>query len=336
MKLGIFTSFSGQHLDYIKACTKYNIEYEIIDILSSRWIENIINANVDGFLCSSTCDFQERKTILDERYYFTSHILSKKIYPSYLSLFLHENKRNMATWLKINNIPHVPTHVFLNKNDAYKFVENVEFPIVSKANIGAGASKVIILKSKSQSIKLINRIFPKISLLPFLNLGKIYSRKVKYNISIPDLASTQKNFVLFQDFMKIKHEWRIIKIGNSYFGHQKLLKGNYASGSGLVGWVKPPVELLNMVRNICKLGGFSSMDVDIFETENGSYYVNELQTLFGSYCNYQMKINNIPGRYIYENGKFIFEEGEFNTNSSMDLRVLDFVAQLKKNYYETI
>lgn len=330
MKLGIFTSFSGQHLDYIKACIKYHIDYEIVDILSSQWIDNVMNAEVDGFLCSSTCDFQERKTILDERYYFTSHILSKKIYPSYLSLFLHENKRNMATWLKINNIPHVPTHVFLNKNDANKFIENADFPIVSKANIGAGASKVIILKSKSQSKRLINSIFPKIPLLPFFNIGKIYSRKVKYNLSIPDLASTQKNFVIFQDFFKIKHEWRIIKIGNSYFGHKKLLKGDYASGSGLVGWEQPPISLLNMVRQICELGHFRSMDVDIFETENGSYYVNELQTLFGSYSNYQMKINNIPGRYIYDDGEFVFEEGEFNTNGSMDLRVQDFVSQLKK------
>ena len=32
------------------------------------------------------------------------------------------------------------------------------------------------------------------------------------------------NYFIVQDFVKdVQHEWRILKIGDSYFGHQKLI-----------------------------------------------------------------------------------------------------------------
>jgi len=50
---------------------------------------------------------------------------------------------------------------------------------------------------------------------------------------------------------------RMIKIGDSYFGHKKLLKGDFASGSGAVGWEAPPRQLLEMLDLICQKGKFN-------------------------------------------------------------------------------
>ena len=154
----------------------------------------------------------------------------------------------------------------------------------------------------------------------------------KFGIPVKLTGCSQKNYMILQSFHKIKWEWRILKIGNSYFGHQKLLKGDKASGSGLVGWVKPPEELLYMAKDICDKGGFDVMDVDIFETIEGEFLVNEIQAIFGSYLPYQMKIDGKPGRYVYsEKDGFIFEEGEFNRFGSKLLFVEDFVSILNKN-----
>ena len=76
---------------------------------------------------------------------------------------------------------------------------------------------------------------------------------------------------MVQKFEKIKWEWRIVKIDESYFGHKKLLVGKFASGSDLKGWEKPPDELLYLVKEICERGSFYSMNVDIFETEDGRF-----------------------------------------------------------------
>ena len=137
--------------------------------------------------------------------------------------------------------------------------------------------------------------------------------------------------MIVQDFHKIKWEWRVLKIGNSYFGHQKLLKGNKASGSGLVGWVMPPIQVLNLAKSVCDKGGFAAMAVDIFETVDGRLLINEIQAQFGSYLDYQMMVDDKPGRLVYSDEKgFVWEEGVFNRLNSCLLRVQNFVEILSK------
>lgn len=329
MKLGIFTSFdNGQEL-YENSCRELGVEYEIVDILSSDWVNQVMNSDCDGFLCSSTSDFQERKTILDERYYFISQVLNKKIYPSFTELYIHESKRNMAAWLDISGYPHPQTYVFTSKKEALAFFEKTSYPLVLKSNIGSHASRVVIVKSKSKAKHIAKKVFPG-NRLQKLKVGWIYFSKIFGMKIYPDLAAPQKFYLIAQEFKNIIHEWRIIKIGDSFFGHQKLLKGEFASGSGRVGWIAPPKELLLMVKNICDKGHFVSMAVDIFETKEGGFFVNELQSSFGSYLDSQMYINGKPGRFKLINGEFVFEEGFFNVYGSRKLRVEHFVQLLQK------
>lgn len=333
MKIGIFKAFSDIHLKVIEACKDIGVDYEVVDILSADWIKNVQESDCDGFFCSSTTISQEKKTILDERYYFVSQIMKRPIYPDYLGLFIHENKRNMAAWLEINNYPHAKTKVFTNKKEAANYLNNCTYPIVVKANVGAAASKVRIINSKAKAKRLLSKCFPLKDDYRFsaLNLGLIYNTKVK-GISYPDLHNIQKDYFLVQEFIhEMLHEWRIIKIGDSYFGHQKLLNGNFASGTGLVGWVEPPKELLLMVKELCEIGGFLCMNVDIFETKKGQYFINELQASFGSINDSQMYINDKPGRYRFVNGDFVFEEGFFSTFGSNRLKIEHFIEILDKN-----
>ena len=71
------------------------------------------------------------------------------------------------------------------------------------------------------------------------------------------------------------------------------------------------------------------MDVDIFETKKGEYFINELQASFGSYLDYQMCIDGKHGRYKYVDGDFVFEEGDFNVHGSAKLKVEHFIEILK-------
>ena len=67
----------------------------------------------------------------------------------------------------------------------------------------------------------------------------------------------------------------------------------------------------------------------VLESSEGKWSVNEIQTSFGSYLPYQMKVDGRPGKYTFENGKWIFTEGEFNTNGSCDLKIKHFSDLLK-------
>ncbi len=322
MKLGILKSFSSAWKQYVNACEFLNIDYVIVDILSADWIDNIQNnMECDGFLARPSHDFQEHNDVYMERLYFINKILLKPIYPSYVELKLYENKRNMAAWLELNDFPSANTKIFLDKNEAKDFIKNTMYPIVIKSNIGASASGVEIIKTQKEALKIVQNIFGRFH--PKLTLGHFKKQK-KYGIPIPLYGKSEKHVLMIQEYKEIKWEWRIIKINDSYFGHQKLLKGEFASGSDSVGWVEPPKKLLDMVRLICEKGNFYSMAVDIFETIDNKYFVNELQSLFGSYLDSQMYINGIPGRFVYDNGEYIFEEGEFNQFGSCLLRVRHF------------
>ena len=335
MKIGIFTSFQGDSFlkNSIAACKDLGVDYEIVDITSFEWIKNVQQSNADGFFCPSNCVSQELKTIQDERYYFVSQVMRRPIYPDYTGLYIHESKRNMAAWLEINGYPHAQTRTFTNRKEASEYLEQCQYPIVTKANVGAGASKVVIVKSKREAMRMMKKCLTD-SKFKFRYSGGAYRMKFHHAFlpRVKDVRNRQKDYFIVQDFVpNVMHEWRILKIGDSYMGHQKLLKGDFASGSGLVGWVAPPKELLNMVREICEKGGFPCMDVDIFETKEGKYSINELQASFGSYLDYQMSIDGHHGRYVYKDGDFVFEEGDFNVFGSNKLKIEHFINILSIN-----
>ncbi len=330
MKLGILIGYKiYKHPEnYILACKKLNIEYKLINILNNDWISKIKQSKCDGFLVWMPSDIQEEKTIYDEKIYFIAKILNKHIYPSYEELYIYENKRMMAYFLEVFNFPMPKTDIFYNRKDALHYINTTPLPLVFKANIGWGSMNVDIVRNKFFAKYIILRIFGLIH--PLLTFGYVtWTRRYK-NIPLPLLGKIQKHYLLVQEYSEIKWEWRIIKIGNSYFGHQKLLNGEFASGSDLVGWVKPPIELLKMVKNIAQKGGFYSIAVDIFETEENKYLINEIQSLFGSFKSSQMYIDNKPCRYIEKNNQFILEYGEFNYYGSNVLRVKHFVELLNE------
>lgn len=326
MKLGILNEFIGEEKNYVNACKDLNVEYELIDIISNNWIENIKESKCDGFLVRPSYAKDVWKRMYDERLYFINFVLKKPIYPDYYATLIYENKKNMAYFLAANDLPMAKTWVFYDKKEAMSFLSSYEdYPLVFKPNIGSAALGIKFV-SKSEAISLVNRIFTKYR---FINFGYTKWVKTKYGISYPMMDDKQYNFTIFQENINVKVEWRIIRIGESYFGHQKLAKGKFHSGSGNVGWVRPPEELLDLVKNITDKNGFGSMDIDIFEDVNGNYYINELQTIFGSYDNSQMYIDGKPGRFLNKKGNWVFEEGYFNQNGSCNLRVLDFIEKME-------
>ena len=77
------------------------------------------------------------------------------------------------------------------------------------------------------------------------------------------------------------------------------------------------------------------MAVDILETVEGKYYVNELQSLFGSYHSAQLFVDGKPGRYLWNGSGYEFQEGHFNRHGSCLLRVEHFLKMLREDSYWT-
>ena len=337
LKLGIFNGFFGgadSYELYVKACEDLQVDYEIVDIISANWMDNVRNSKCDGFLVRPSPRYDVWKRMFDERLYFVERKLNRLIYPTYDELFMYENKRIMAYWLQLHGIPSPQTHVFYDHDEALRFIEQTSFPIVFKTHIGATATGVEILKTRRQARRLIDRVF---------SIG--YGRKIrislkgllKNKIMVPGLnpayyLEREYKTALIQEYLPDIVEWRVTCIGDSFFGYQKLKRGDFHSGGKLFGWVDPPRALLDFARRVCDIGQFTSMALDVFETERGGYFVNELQCLFGQSNPSQMYINGKPGRYRYnlEKDSWIFEEGIFNQNGSCNLRVQNLMELIQK------
>ena len=329
MKLGVLTAFRNQHRYYVRACRELGVEFQVVDIIGPNWQRNLQESDCHGFLCRPPSKFAEWKAIYDERLWVLNRLMGKPIYPGLNELRLYENKRLTSYWLRHHNIPHVPTRIFCRKRDYFAFLrERKSFPIVSKVNTGSTGKGVRIIRTRLGA-----RLVGHLAFGPFNSkVAPGYSpQRTGRPVGVPALGTFQRHQMIVQDYIPIRWEWRMVRIGHSYFGHQKLLKGRFASGSLRKGWKTPPRELLDMLRDICRLGGFHSMNADIFETEDGEYLVNELQSIFGQSTPHLMYVDGKPGRYLHQKGRYRFQEGEFNRHRSFLLRVEHFLELLRES-----
>ncbi len=326
MKLGILQSFQHFHKLYMAACNELGVAYELIDIMAPNWLETVRASDCAGFLCRPDYKIQERKTMYDERLYIMTHFLGRRMYPSYDELFLYENKRMCAYWLEMQGFPRAETRIFYRKKDYFDYLQQAPFPLIFKSNIGAGAKGVMVVRSNAFA-KLVGHLTFGFG-NPHLTPGYPTVFTGNY-LKFPSISAMQRHFLYVQKFEKIKWEWKIVRIDDAYFGHRKLLRGDFASGTHLKAWGQPPDELLFLVKDICDRGRFWSMGVDILETTDGRFLVNELHSLFGQPLPYLMLVDNKPGRLVLKEDHFVFEEGNFTAHESYLQRVQHFLKILQ-------
>ena len=330
------------HNLWVKACEEYynEVEYRVVNLTSDTWLEEIQKEPFDILFAKPGSLTTLFKQLYDERIYILAYILGYKIFPSPLEIFIYENKRFLSYWLKANNISHPVTSVFYDQKEALNFLDHTRLPIVAKTNIGASGSGIQIIRTKKEALKYIKKTFLRKGSPqrtgPNLDKGGIPERGFHYILHPSDIrkkldiyqikaVNLQKGFVIFQEYIPHDFEWRVVRIGDNFFAHKKLKKGEKASGALIKVYDNPPLGLLDFVKGITDKYGFYSQAVDIFESEKG-YLVNEMQCIFGQSDPFQMLVDGVPGRYRYLNGSWLFEEGDFARNQCYNLR-LDFILK---------
>ncbi len=312
IKVGIIYGRMQYHKYWIAACRHFSISYQIIYLERNDWLEQVQSSGCSVYVVWPDISTLETKQMFDERLRIMEQELKVDIYPSIKEIWLYENKRVQYYWLKSNHFPVINTHVFYNCKEAVNYLKNANYPVVLKSNLGASASGVYIVEDRRKAIKMVKK---------FIHFGFKLKRK--------SANKKQKGSVYIQDYLTDLKEWRMVRIGDSFFGHGKDMKGQFHSGSGSANWNMPPQKAFELLKEITEVGGFSSMDVDIFEDKNGDLFVNELQTVFGnSIAKEQMKIDGVAGRYILEDNNWVFEKGSFCENHLCNLR-LQYILERK-------
>ncbi|MCE1189607.1 MAG: hypothetical protein LWX56_10760 [Ignavibacteria bacterium] len=327
---------SDSHVPWVKACEKYNVAYDVVELTKNTWLQEATKESYTFYLLKPPGEVERFKSLYDERIYILNKIMGLPVYPSYEELVIHENKKTLSYFLKARKIPHPRTDVFYYEEEAAEHIAKTTMPVVAKTSIGSSGSGVEIIRSAESALAYIKKAFngkgirrrlgpnrvtgsPKKWLTKAMSDPAYFFKKLKYYKAV--FRDTQQGYVILQEFIPHDYEWRAAKIGNSYFAHQKIKFGDKASGSKGINYVTPPEKLLNFVKELCDSNNFDCMSIDLFEDGKGGYVVNELQTVFGHVQKFILEVDGKIGRYVYENDTWKFEEGEFNTNESYDLRL---------------
>ncbi|HQH49993.1 MAG TPA: hypothetical protein PLA08_01145 [Candidatus Cloacimonadota bacterium] len=333
------------HEPWIQACEnrREEVEYQVIDLTQHDWFERIDSFRPSLCLLKPSGKTELFRTLYQERVDVIVHALNLPVFPSYIEIKIYENKKFFAYWAVAENVPHPQTWVFYNPMEALEFSRYTRLPIVGKKNIGASGKGVKIIRSGADLERYIRIAFTEgiaSRTGPRLEKGRLLARLVRKLSHPRELANRlstykaiagdrQKGYLILQEFINHDFEWRVVRIGDSFFAHKKLKDGDKASGTLLKDYGNPPLELLDFVYDLTETHDFHSVAVDLFE-HGSSYLVNEIQCIFGQSDPFQMMVDGRIGRYVRKSSVWVFEEGGFAKNACYDLR-LDWVLTKLKN-----
>lgn len=311
--LGVVKDRMLRHSYYEAACLELGIPYRVIDIDGADWMSGVTDGECAAFAVRPFVLTREGKAMYDDRVRIMAEELDTTVVPSVKNLWLYESKSRCAAWLAARQVAAPKTWVIHDRGKALDFVSKATYPLVFKLDIGASALGVEIVRDAQRAQALVRRCFGR-------------------GMSVPrhDPRDRQRGMALFQEFIPDAREWRVIRIGDSYFGHRKGKEGDFHSGTKLKEFETPPPRLLELAKQVTDLGRFDSMALDILEDASGKYYVLELQAYFGASRSYQMLVNGEPGRLLHNetDGAWRFEAGDFTRNAGCNLRVQHLYRQL--------
>lgn len=302
------------HSSYIKACQELNISYTVIDFFSKNWLEDLMSKSIDFLIVRPSVQYTPWKDMFDNRLKLLQDNFDIPVFPNYNELWIWESKLRTLEFLKLNKLPHPKSYIFYDIGELFEYASKFDYPIVYKASSGSGASGIKILKNASQLKSLSKHV---------LNSGIRSYRKHKLD--------KEHGFVILQDYLKDVKEWRIIRIGDYFFGFEKLKNGEFHSGSQNFGYGIPPEKCLNLAKEVTDTYNFKYVDIDIFVTQDGTFLINEIQPYFGQKDDRELlQIDNESGRLSFnENTKtWDFEKGEFCKNNLCNLRVLEMIKTI--------
>ncbi|MFB3845036.1 MAG: RimK family alpha-L-glutamate ligase [Candidatus Cloacimonadaceae bacterium] len=327
--------------DWISACENRNIKYQVIDLSASDWFEQVTSQKWDFLLLYPSGSFERYKIMYDERLHIICNELHIETYPGYNECIIYENKKMLSYFLQSRKIPHPSTRVFYNYEETKEYVNKTSFPIVAKTSIGASGSGVKIIRKQSEALSYLKQAFkgrgikrrfgpnrvmgnPRKWFIKAVNSPAYFFRKIKQYLEIN--RNYQYGYVILQEYIRHDFEWRIVKIGDSFFAHKKIRIKDKASGAKVKSFGMPDIKVMDFVEDICKKNNLNFVCMDIFESERG-YLVNEIQCIFGIPYGYLMKVGEEVGRIRKINGEWKFEAGDFTTNHCCDLR-LSYILQM--------
>ncbi len=248
-------------------------------------------------------------------------------FPNQRTAWMFDDKIREYYLMLSQDYPMVKSWVFWESDDALKWAENAELPVVFKLSGGAGSKNVILINNRSDLSKIIKMMFNKgindNSIRGFNSLGPNYSSRLLHNLAllkrrilgqqIPHRHicsnwNTHKHYVLFQQFLpNNRFDTRVTTIGKRAFAFRRFTRDAdfRSSGSGKIDYDVSSIDLGFVAKaiEISSAYGFQTMAYDFLYDLEGQARFCEM-----SYAYIDSAVFNCSG---YWDDKLNWHEGHF-------------------------
>ena len=263
-RVGVLTNRASYHRYHLQACIELHVPCVTIDILAADWWEIAQRERCDAYLCWPDATLNSMAKVVKDRIDLLEQATGRPVVPGSKERWLYEDKQRLAEWLSVHEIAHPTTRVFVSAEAAASYAGSVDLPIVVKTSFGAAASGVTIVRKRAQLRSLVKAAFGR----------GIVARG-------HDHRDRQRGMIIFQEYVDIINEWRVLRTGRRYMVRLKERVGDFHSGSGSVTWAQPREGLLDFCHHWTEQYGLEFAAIDVFETRDGRLLVNEVQAVVG-------------------------------------------------------
>lgn len=332
-------SFSDRWIQYLNA---HNLPYRIIDIYDKDELAKLEDIKavlwhwdqvdpVAAMIARSITLALEQRGIV--------------VFPSHQTSWHYDDKVAQQYLLDQLGAPAIPWSVFWSKDKAVVWAKSAQYPKVFKLRRGAGSLNVVLVRSESQALKLINKAFGS-GFKPFSRHINDFSvkktrflkttgfseklKKLKTFIIKTYLTNKymqrEKGYFYIQEFLPgNSHDTRVTVIGDRAFCFTRNNRPNdfRASGSGSIDYDQSRIEkkCIEIAFSVARKLGSQSMAFDFLIDSAGSPRIVEI-----SYCYQNDAVFNCPG---YWDVDLSFHSGNFWPEDMILEDVLSAVGEVR-------
>jgi len=199
--------------------------------------------------------------------------------------------------LSFHKLPVIPTFISFDEEECLQKLNNLTFPLVSKANVGSSSYSVKKINTRASAKRYIRRAFSS-----GVSTGFPYYR--------------QKGYVYFQEYVKdARYDLRIILIGNKIFGYYRMRPAHdfRASGAGLrKEGGRLPIDAVKLALKVKEVMPSTMLAVDFLKSPDDEMH-QIIETSINTDIRHpqQLVLNGTAGYYTLDGEQLVFHPGEF-------------------------
>ena len=331
------TSFSVKWIEFLKA---RGVEVKILNLLARDFLEQL--EGCDGVMWRWFHLEQDKQSVKNILYVIENY-LKIPVFPNNNTAWHFDEKVTQWYIFKVLRVAQPETWIFWDRESALEWAKSAPYPVVFKLSVGAGSSSVQQVKSETDAVFLINKMFERgifpMTMNEFKYTLKPKSRKelvatlmrpldaCRYIIrnEFPPLPKDwwkpECGYVLFQEFLPgNEFDTRVTIIGDRAFAFRRMNRpGDFrASGSGNLDTNPDYIDkrCLEMAFEVSRKGNFQTMAFD-FLYKDGNPIVCEISYTFVSSA-----VESCPGHW---DSQFNWHEGPMWPEEA---QVEDFLAEV--------